>query len=915
MPLQKMSFRPGLYREGTSYSNEGGWYDGDKVRFRSGLPEKIGGWSQVSSSQFLGTARSLWTWVDLSSNVYIGIGTNSKYYIYNGGIYNDITPVYQTSTLAASSISTTASSTAVFITDTAYNPAVGDYINFTSSTTVGGVILSGQYSVVSVPTPSSYSITVSSAATSTAFGGTGTVIQYLYPTGANSYAISNGWGTGPWGGVLNPLTATLANNPFSVTSASSTVIVSQPAHGIPTGNYVSFSGSTSITGSNIPTSYIDNTYQVTSLTASTYSITLPYSYAGSFVTGKQYIIATVGTTNFTAIGASVASVGTLFTATGAGTGTGTATIVSNVTTTGGGSAVVVQEQSGTRGWGTAYTGTTGVGTQLRLWSNDNYGQDLVIAPRGGAIYYWQDSNGVGTRAVSLSSLANSTASTITTASFASGAGTAIVSSALGIYPYAYVTGTGIPANTQVSSSYVIGSTSVPLTNNTTASQSAASLTFSYAGQYVPVSTLQVITSAIQEFVIAFGSNSYNGGTYSSTFNPMLVRWSDQANAYQWVPQVTNQSGEFALSNGSFIMGARATRQEILIWTNTALYTMQYIGYPYVWSFNILMDNISVMSPNCMVTVNNITYWMGTSKFYKYDGTVHTLPCALRQYIFDDLNQSQSFQVFAGGNEGFNEVWWFYVSNESINNSIDKYVIYNYLENTWSYGTFETVQVTAGNFVVGQQYVIATQGNTNFTAAGAVNNNVGTYFIATSAGSGTGTAWAMNGRSAWIQNNIQSNPVAADYNSRLLSHESGVDDAATSQVQPIYAYIQSSDFGIMASDNNNSGQHFGFVWRILPDVNFNGSNTTNTALNPQVTFSILPRQNSGTDYGTADAPVVTSNQSYAYPTPQEYTIQQFTGEVYTRLRGRQMSLRVYSNQLGTQWQLGTNRYDVKQDGRR
>lgn len=915
MPLQKLAFRPGLYREGTSYSNEGGWYDGDKVRFRSGLPEKIGGWTQVSSSQFNGICRSLWTWVDLSSNIYIGVGTTSKYYIYNGGLFNDVTPIYQTSTLTTSSIATTASSTAVFITDTTYNPSVGDFINFPNSTTVGGVILSGQYSVATVTTPSSYSITVPSAATSTAFGGTGVVVQYLYPTGANSYTISNGWGTGPWGGVLNAVTATLPNNPFSVTSASSTVIVSQPAHGIPTGNYVSFSGATSITGSNIPASYINNTYQVTSLTASTYSITLPYSYAGSFVTGKQYIIATTGTTNFTAIGASSNSPATLFTATGPGTGTGTATIVSNTTTTGGGNTVIVQEQSGTRGWGTAYSGTTGVGNQLRLWTNDNYGQDLVIAPRGGAIYYWQAANGVGTRSVSLASLANSTASTITTGSYASGAGTVIVSSALGIYPYAYVTGTGIPANTQVSSSYVIGSTSVPLTNNTTATQSAASLTFSYAGQYVPVSTLQVITSAIQEFVIAFGSNSYNGGTYSSTFNPMLVRWSDQANAYQWVPQVTNQSGEFALSNGSFIMGARATRQEILIWTNTALYTMQYVGYPYVWSFQILMDNISVMSPNCMVTINNITYWMGTSKFYKYDGTVHTLPSALRQYIFDDLNQNQSFQVFAGANEGFNEVWWFYVSNESINNSIDKYVIYNYLDNAWSYGTFETYTLGPTAIVSGNQYVIASTGTTDWTLAGAPNNNVGTYFIATNTTVGTGTVWAMNGRSAWLQDNIQSNPVAADYNNRLLYHESGVDDAATSQVQPIYAYIQSSDFGIMASDNNNSGQHFGFVWRILPDVNFNGSNTTNTALNPQVTFSILPRQNSGTAYGTADAPTVTSSQSYAYPTPQEYTIQQFTGEVYTRIRGRQMSLKVWSNQLGTQWQLGIPRYDVKQDGRR
>jgi len=861
MPLQKLVFKPSLYREGTAYSAEGYWYDGDKIRFRSGLPEKIGGWTQVSPTQFLGTCRSLWTWVDLNSNVYIGLGTTSKYYIYAGGTYNDITPIVQTNTLGTNPIASTASSTGVVITDSVYNPSVGDYVNFTTSATVGGAVISGEYLVTSVLTSSTYGITVSSAATSTAVGGTGIVVQYEYPSGSSTYSTSNGWGTGPWGGTTIPLTATLGTNPFSTTSGSGTVIVSQAAHGIPTGNYVVFSGATAFDG--LTSGILNSTYQVTSLTASTYSITLPSSF------------------------------------------------VATSTTTGGGLSVTVLEQTGSRGWGTAYT--SGVANQLRLWTNDNFGQDLVLAPRGGGIYYWQDANGVGTRAVSLSSLANSTASTITSLTFASGSSTAIASAPAGIYPYSYITGTGIASGTYVSASYVIGSTSVPLSIPSTAA-SSGNYTISYAGQYVPVATNQVITSAIQEFVIAFGSNSYNGGTYSPTFNPMLVRWSDQANAYQWVPQVTNQSGEFPLSNGSFIMGARATRQEILIWTNTALYTMQYVGYPYVWSFQLLMDNISVMSPNCMVTVNNITYWMGTSKFYKYDGTVHTLPSTLRQYIFDDLSQNQAFQVFAGPNEGFNEVWWFYVSNESAStgaNSIDKYVIYNYLDDSWAYGTFETVQVNAGSFVIGKQYVISSVGTTNFTAIGAANNNVGTYFVATGVGSGTGTAWALNGRSAWIQNNIQSNPVVADYNGRLLYHESGVDDSATSNTQPIYAYIQSSDFGIMASDQNNSGQHFGFVWRLLPDVNFNGS----TVANPQVTMALYPRQNSGTAYGSTDQNLVTSSQSYAYPTPQEYTVQQFTGEVYTRLRGRQMAFKCYSNTIGTAWQLGTNRYDVKQDGRR
>ena len=805
MPLQKLALKPGLNREGTSYSNEGGWYDGDKIRFRSGLPEKIGGWTQVSPSTFLGYCRSLWNWVDLSGNNFIGVGTTSKYYIYNGGTYYDITPIYYTSTLGTNPIASTASSTLVTITDTAYNPAVGDYLLFSSVVTVGGAVISGEYIVTSVPSATTYTIVIASAASSTTTGGTGAIIQYELPVGSAIYSIGTGWGEGPWGGVSSSLSVSLSNNPFATTSGSGVVVVSQPAHGLTAGTYISISGATSITGSSIYAGALNSTYTITaSLTASTYSITLPFNAIST-------------------------------------------------TTTGGGSSVKVQEQSGTRGWGTAYN-SGGVGSQIRLWTNDNFGQDLVIAPRGGGIYYWQDANGVGTRAVSLSSLANSTASTIQTVSFASGAGSVVVSSPTGIYPYAYVTGTGIAAGTQVASTYIIGNTTVSLTANTIASSAGTNLTFSYSGQYVPTATNQIITSAIQEFVIAFGANSYNGGTYPSTFNPMLVRWSDQANAYQWVPQVTNQSGEFALSNGSFIMGARATRQEILVWTNTALYTMQYIGYPYVWSFQLLMDNISVISPNCMVTVNNRTFWMGTSKFYMYDGTVHTLPCSLRQYIFDDINLNQSFQVFAGANEGFNEVWWFYVSNESSGNAVDKYIIYNYLDNAWTYGNMA--------------------------------------------------------RTAWLQTNIQSNPVAADYNSRLLYHESGVDDVSTFSPQPIYAYIQSSDFGVQAQDSS-AGQHYGFVWRMLPDVNFNGSNVAN----PQVTIQLLPRQNSGTAYGTSDLNPVISTQTYASPTPQEYTVQQFTGQVYTRLRGRQMSFKIYSNTLGVAWQLGTPRFDVKPDGKR
>jgi hypothetical protein len=410
----------------------------------------------------------------------------------------------------------------------------------------------------------------------------------------------------------------------------------------------------------------------------------------------------------------------------------------------------------------------------------------------------------------------------------------------------YITGTNLPAGTRVAASYSPGSTTVPI-NTTTTGASAGNYSFSYAGDFVPELTYQVVASSIQQFVIAYGSNSYDPVDPATDFNPMLVRWSDQADPYQWVPQVTNQSGEFALTNGSYIMAARTTRQEILVWTDSCLYSQQYLGAPYVWGFQVLMDNISVMSPNSMITVNNVTYWMGRDRFYMYSGRVEVLPCSLRQYIFNDLNNDQAYQVFAGSNEAYNEVWWYYVSQSSNNSVVDKYVIYNYLDKVWYYGNLN--------------------------------------------------------RSAWIQSGTQPYPVAADYNGRLLYHENGTDDQATSATLPIEAYVQSSDFDI------GDGHNFGFVWRILPDVNFSGS----TVNEPLVTMTVKPRQNSGSPYGAADNPQVQSAQNYTN-VPQ-YTVQEFSGQVYTRIRGRQMSFRIESNTIGVAWQLGSPRIDIRPDGRR
>ena len=829
MPLQKLQFRPGLNREGTIYSNEGGWYDGDKIRFRSGLPEKIGGWTQVSANQFQGVCRSIWNWLDGDSGVgnqYIGLGTSSKYYIYSGGVYNDITPIYKTETLTGP-FTTASGSSIVTVTDNTYSPAAGDYVYFSGGTAIGGVLVSGDYMVASVLSGTQYTIIVGQTASATVTGGGTVTAQYEYPSGNTVYSVGTGWGAGPWGGITPAIATLLPNNPFQISAGSNVVTVTQPNHGFTAaGQYVAFTNALTLTTT--PTSY--------SFTSGTYGFKSgTYDLSGSTydTLGSNYLNGT-----FTIASITNASAYTIVVQ---------KTVASNMV--GGGAGVIEYGQSGSQGWGQAYS--SGIGSQLRLWSNDNFGADLVIAPRGGPVFYWQDSGTVGTRATYLSSLANTTTAVTDASTFTASATTitATLANAPYIYPYMYITGNNLPANTQVASTYITGSTTVPITTTTTGSSSSL-YNFSYAGAFVPTSTYQVISSEVQEFIICFGANQYSPNNANTTFNPLTVRWSDQANPYQWIPIITNQSGEYTLSNGSYIMGARASRQEILVWTDSAIYSMQYIGAPYVWGFQILMDNITVMSPNCMITINNITYWMGRDRFYYYDGTVKTLPCALKQYVFEDLNQNQSYQVFSGANEGFNEVWWFYCSNSSQGTQIDKYVVYNYLDQCWYYGSMA--------------------------------------------------------RTAWYQTGTQPYPIAADYNGRLLYHENGNDDNSLQGVTaPINSYIQSSDFDI--GDGNN----FGFVWRMLPDINFNSS-TTNQ---PSVTLQLQPRLNSGSAYNTGtDNPTAQSTQNFSINVPA-YTVNQFTGQVYTRVRGRQMAFRLQSTGIGVAWQLGTPRIDIRQDGRR
>lgn len=745
MPLQKLQFRPGVNREGTTLSNEGGWYDCDKVRFRSGYPEKIGGWAALSYATFLGVCRSLWNWVTLKSYNLLGVGTNLKFYVEDGGAYYDITPIREINgntpsagppVVNASTITLTASGTVLTVSDSAAeNLQVDDFVTIAGAGTIGGVDVNGEYQIASVLTSTSYTVTLATSASGSNSASTIT-IAYQINTGFAITTTGTGWGTGPWSPYL---TATLTN-PFATTNGSSTITVTQASHGLTTGQSVYFLSISDTSVGGISNTVLQKAFQVTVLTSSTYTISA-------------------------VIGAAPGPVIT-YTASATSSSEGGTVVVYYPSTT--------ITASATRGWGSGYT--TGFGLQLRLWSQTNFGEYLLFNPRGGALYIWQPGSAA------------------------------------------------TPAFT---------------TRGTVVS-----------GTYTPSLINQIMVSDSSRITIAFGCNDPSGTYATTALDPLQIRWTAQESYTDWTPSTTTQAGDYRLSHGSEIISALQTRQEIVVWTDSAIYAMQYLGPPFVYGFTLLADNISIASPNAVATAAGSVYWMGVDKFYSYTGRVETLPCSVRTFVFQDINRAQFDQCFAGTNEGFSEIWWFYCSANS--DVIDRYVIFNYLDRVWYYGTM--------------------------------------------------------GRTAWLDSPLRDFPQAATESNIIVLHEAAVDNGETNPPSAIDAYVQSSDFDI------GDGHNYGFVWRIVPDITFDGSNTSgSTTDKPVVNFTVRPRQNPGSNYGLADQPTVTSAQSYAGQTT--YNVQQFTEIVYTRIRGRQMAFKVESNTLGTQWQLGVPRMDVRPDGRR
>jgi hypothetical protein len=486
----------------------------------------------------------------------------------------------------------------------------------------------------------------------------------------------------------------------------------------------------------------------------------------------------------------------------------------------------------------------------------------------------------------------------------------------------------IPAGTYVTTAYTNGFV-VTLSANVTVGVGDV-LNFSYSGQSVPTQTNKILSANISQFIIALGANPYDPTKLGSTpFNPMLVRWSDQANAYEWVPQQQNQAGEQYLSNGSYLVTAINNRQEILIFSDSAVYSMQYVGPPYVFSFTLLQDNISIISPNAVITANNVTYFMGMDRFYLYNGTVQPLPCSVRRYVFSNINTNQLNQIVAGYDEGFNEIWWHYPSESS--NVNDSYVIFNYLDNVWYVGTMNRNawldsplrSYPMAMFSIQTSY-LSQSITTSSTSLSLINSGAypssGTITIdseqigytANSNNTLTGLTRGINSTTA--ASHAAYAKVSYNVPNQVLYHENGVDDASISLTSPlpIYSYIESADVSL------NDGHKFTYVWRIVPDVTF--TNTPTTTVNPTVYMTIEPRQNSGSTYTTSvggntiDTMAVVNTALPAAPT-YTYPIEQYTGQVYTRVRGRQMAFKMYSQDVGVMWQMGAIRYDGRPDGRR
>jgi len=801
-------------RESTNLANEGTFYACDKVRFRSGQPENIGGWETLTSETFLGACRSLIEWTTLAqpaSFILVGLGTNLKFYVYRDKEFDQTQRMYRNG---------------YFYDITPFEVITSD----SSSTSVSADPFYSAYSTLS----GSITATSGTIALSTA-GNFGLCFPIVVRIGAEDILISYISGTTLTGATdgrgYNGTTAAVHASGAPVTS--SYLAVNSPANSSEAGSFVTFQNATAFSA--YVASDLNKNFQIKSLlndyvavdsgkqsTAATngggatvigyYEIssgeatnTLGRGWGADIWEAPTLGVSAALTADVAVADTTINAVTTGFTATGhlvieaeivsytGVTGTSFTGCVRGLfgTSVGGPTfshitgAKVYQATNitGTREWNTATEGDTALVPILaRLWSSDTFGQDLLINIRDSAVYYWQKT-------------VNMDAS-----------------------------GALVPLQPQYPNGHAID---------------VSSAAFG-ADSWAPTVAAKVLVTE-ERHIVVIGTNDPTYTNNASLQDPMLVRWSTQENPYEWLPTPLNSAGFQRLAYGSKLVTTEKTRQEVLIWSDNALYSMRYLGPPYVFGFNTLSVEVTIASPNAAVTASNITYWMGFDKFYVYSGRVDTLPCSIRQYIFDDININELDIVVAGTNEKFNEIWWLYPSLNST--EIDRYAIYNYLEKLWYYGTLE--------------------------------------------------------RTAWLDSHIRTYPLATA-NGRLFLHDYGVDDATDiDNPQPIESYITTADFDI------GEGEQYSFVKRIIPDIDFIGSNNAT----PSVTFTVAVRNFPGQGMFTHEDPAQTDG------TFRSIQVYDYTNQHWIRLRGRQVAFKIGSDELGVKWQLGVPRLEIQPDGKK
>ena len=689
MPLSKIQFRPGVNRETTSYGDENGWFNSDLIRFRKGRPEKMGGWSRLSSNTIQGTGRSLHVWAALDGSKYMGLGTETKFYIEEGGGYNDVTPIRTTTTLGANPLKTgSATSGVLTVTAPSHGAVNGDFVTLSGATTTDGVTaaqINTEHELTLIDS-NSYTIPTAGAASSgsTAGGGSSVVATYQINTGLGTVVTGTGFGAGLWGGLSTGYAQTTLNDSggisnsdtsFTLTSAASfetastttganltaasSSIAVADSSGFPSKGTIKIGSENIRYGTNVANVFGELTRGDDGTTAASSSSGDTVTFVGLMLIDDELIQYTGKSSNTINAGVARGARGTTAAAHDDG--------------------VNVKEANDFVGGGESSATAAETGSNIRLWSQDNWGEDLAFNVYDGAPYYWDKTLGLGNR------------------------------------------------------------------GSTLASQSGAS--------GAPTITRRLMISGADRHLVCFGCNPLD----EADQDLLMVRWSDQEDPFDWTPTATNTAGSQRVSSGSEIISAQKTRQEMLIWTDTSLHAMRFVGPPFTFGMSMLANNVSIIGPNAVTTVGDKVFWMDRENFYVYTGRVQTIPCTLLRYVFDNINLEQSFKCFAASNKMFDEVFWFYPSSDA--DEIDRYVKYNFTENTWDLGTLS--------------------------------------------------------RTAWVDYGIHDNPRGCGTSSGtnyVYVHESGDDDDGS----PMTSFIESADFDL------GDGEQFMFVDRLIPDIDITSS---------------------------------------------------------------------------------------------